>query len=83
MVHGRRNVDNAILDQLRQNAAKSDVVEIAHRRGAHLDDVSDDEEATPNHNPEPEEDLDEERWLRVLSRENSKLAVEVFPYDGK
>ena len=39
--------------------------------------------ATPNHNPEPEEDQDEERLLRLLSRENSKPAIEVVPYDGK
>ena len=68
MVHGRGNTDNAILDQLRQIEAKLDVVEIAQRRGAHLDDISDDEEAAPNHNPKLEEDQDEERLLRVLSR---------------
>ena len=68
MVHGRRNVDNAILDQLRQIAARLDAVEIAQRRGAHLDDVGDDEEEAPNHNPKLEEDQDEERLLRVLSR---------------
>ena len=45
--------------------------------------MSDDEVAAPNHNPEPEEDQDEERLLRVLSRENSKPVVEVVPYDGK
>ena len=63
MVHGRRNVDNAILDQLRQIVARLDVVEIAQRRGAHLEDVSDDEAAAPNHNPKPEEDRDEEIFL--------------------
>ena len=69
MVHGRgNNVDNAILDQLRQVAAKLDVVQTAQRRGAHLEDVSDDEVAAPNHNLEPEEDQDEERLLQVLSR---------------
>ena len=63
MVHGRgNNVDNAILDQLRQIAARLDAVEIAQRRGAHLEDVSD-EVAAPNHNPELEEDRDEERLL--------------------
>ena len=45
MVHGRRNVDNVILDQLRQIAARLDVVETTQRRGAHFDDVSHDEEA--------------------------------------
>ena len=30
-----------------------------------------------------EEDQDEERLLRVLSRENSKPIVKVVPYDGK
>ena len=59
MVCGRGNADNAILDQLRQIAARLDVAETAQRRGAHLDDVSDDEAATPNHNPEPKEDQDE------------------------
>ena len=83
MVHGRENTDNAILDQLRQIAARLDAMETAQRRGAHLDDVSDDEEAALNHNPELEEDQDEERLLRVLSRENSNPIVEVVPYDGK
>ena len=47
---------NAILDQLREIVAKLDVVEIAQRRRMHLEDDSDDEVATPNHNPEAEED---------------------------
>ena len=55
----------------------------AQRRGAYLDDVSDDEATTPNYNLEPEEDQDEERLLRVLSTENSKPIVEVVPCDGK
>ena len=42
MVQGQ-NVDNAIMDTLRQIVARLDVVETAQRRGAHLDDVSDDE----------------------------------------
>ena len=43
MVHGRgNNVDNAILDLLRQLAARLDAVEKTQRRGAHLEDVSDD-----------------------------------------
>ena len=84
MVCGRgNNVDNAILHQLRKIAARLDVVETAQRIGAHLEDVSDDEVAAPNHNPGPEEDQDEKRLLRVLSRENSKLVVKVVPYDGK
>ena len=84
MVHGRENnVDNDILDQLRQIIARLDVVEIAQRRGAHLDDVSDDEALALNHNPEPEGDQDEERLLRVLSRVNSMPTLEVVPYDGK
>lgn len=45
--------------------------------------MSDDEAATPDHNPELEEDQDEERLLQVLSRENSKPVIEFFPYDGK
>ena len=52
MVCGRGNVDNSILDQLRQISAILDVVEIALRRGAHLDD----EAVAPNPNPKPEED---------------------------
>ena len=67
MVRGRgNNVDNAILDQLRQIAARLDAVETAQRRGAHLDDVSDDQTVAPNPNPKPEEDQDEARSLRVL-----------------
>ena len=84
MVFGRgNNVDNAILDQLRQIVARLDAVEIAQRREAHLDDVSNDEAIVPNHNQEPKEDQDEERLLRVLSRENLKPDVEFVPYDGK
>ena len=83
MVRGRGNADNAILDTLRQIAARLDAVETAQRRGAHLDDVSDDEAVAPNPNPEPEEDQDEARLMRVLSRANSKPVVEVVPYDGK
>ena len=51
MAGGRGNVDNAILDTLRQIAARLDVVEIAQRRQAHIDDVSDDEVVAPNPNP--------------------------------
>ena len=51
MVRGRGNDDNEILDTLRQIAARLDVVEISQRRGAHLDDVSDDEVVAPNPNP--------------------------------
>ena len=83
MVCSRGNADNAILDQLRQITTILDAVEIAQRKLAHLDDVSDDEEVAPNLNLEPEEDQDEAKLLRVLSRENSKPVVEVVPYDGK
>ena len=58
-------------------------MEITQRRGAHLDDVSDDEAVAPYHIPKLEEDQDEERLLRVLSTKNSKPIVEVVPYDGK
>ena len=59
MVRGRGNkVDNVVLDQLRQIAARLDAMEIAKRRGAHLEDVSDDEVTASNHNPEPKEDQD-------------------------
>ena len=68
---------------MRKLAAILDVVETTHGRGEHLDDVSDDEAVAPNHNPEPEEDQDEARLLRVLSRENSLPAIELVPYDGK
>ena len=71
------------MDQLRQIAARLDAMESTQRRGAHLDDVSDDEVAAPNHNLEPKENQDEERLLIVLSRANSKPAIEVVPYDGK
>ena len=59
MVRGRENVDNAMLDQLRQIVARLDVVETTHKRATHLDD----EATVPNHNPKPEEDQDEERLL--------------------
>ena len=58
-------------------------MEIAQRRGAHLEDVSDDEAVAPNPNLQLEEDQDEARLLRVLSRAHSKPVVEVVPYDGK
>ena len=83
MVRARGNVDNAILDTLRQIVARLDVVKTAQRRVAHLDDVSDDEAIAPNPNPECKEDQDEARSLRLLSRENSKPTIEVVPYDGK
>ena len=56
MVRGRGNVDNTIIDMLKKIEARLDVVETAQRRRVHLEDVSDDEAATPKHNPEPEED---------------------------
>ena len=83
MVPGRGKADNAILETLRQIVAKLDAMETTQRRGAHLDDVSDDEAVAPNPNPKLEEDQDEARLLRVLSRANSKPTVEVVPYDGK
>ena len=43
MVCGRgNNVDNAILDQLRQIAARLYAMDTTQRRGLHLGDVSDD-----------------------------------------
>jgi hypothetical protein len=39
------------MDMLKQIAAIFNVVEIVQRRGEHLDNVSDDEEMTPNPNP--------------------------------
>ena len=68
---------------MRQNVARLDAIETSQRRGAHLDDVSNDEANAPNPNLEPEEDHDEARLLRVLIRANAKLAIEVTPYDGK
>ena len=53
MVRGRGNTDNVILDQLRQIVARLDVVEIAQRRGAHIDDGSDNEVAAPNPTQKP------------------------------
>ena len=63
MVHGRGNFDNVVLDTLRQIKTRLDVMEIVQRRGAHLEDVSDDEVVAPNTNLEPKEDQDEERLL--------------------
>ena len=56
-------------------------MEIAQKRGAHLDDVSDDKVVAPNPNTKPKEDQDEARLLRVLFRENSKPVV--VPYNKK
>ena len=64
MVHGRgNNIDNTILDHLRQIAARLDDMGIAQRRGLYLEDLSHDEVEAPNHNLEPKEDKDEERLL--------------------
>ena len=49
----------------------------------YLDGVSDDEAVVPNPNSKPKEDQDDEILLRVLSREHSKPAIEVIPYDGE
>ena len=57
-------------------------MEISQRRGAHLDSVNDDA-IVSNLNPELEEDQDEARLLRLLTRDNAKLVVELVPYDGK
>ena len=70
------------MDQLRQIATILDVVEIAQRRGVHLEDETDDEAVALNPNLELEEDQDEEILLRLLSRAHSKPTVEVVPYDG-
>ena len=82
MVWGR-NVDNAIIDTLRQIVAILDVAKTAQRRWSHLDYVSDGEANILNPNPKLKEDQDEARLLRVLSRANANLAIEVTPYDGK
>ena len=68
---------------LRQIIAILDVVEMTQKRREHLDDVSDDEAIVPNPNPKHEEDQDEARLLRVLSRANAKPTIEVTPYDRK
>ena len=44
--------------------------------------MSDDEVVAPNPNLKPEEDQDEERLLRVLSRAHLKASIEVVPYYG-
>ena len=67
MVLGRGNADNVVFDTLRQIVARLDAIETSQRRGAHLDDVSDDEVVASNPNPKPEEYQDEARLLRVLS----------------
>ena len=54
MVHGRGNVDNAIMDMLRQITTKLEVIETMQRRCVHLEDVTHDEEAVRNPNPKPE-----------------------------
>lgn len=57
MVWGRGNVDNIIVDMLRQIVAKLYVVETTQRRGVHIDNFSDYEAiVTPNPNPKVEED---------------------------
>ena len=81
MVQGR-SIDNVIIDTLRQIVSRLDAMETAQRREAQLDDVSDDKANVPNPNPKLEEDQDEARLLKVLSRD-AKPTIEVTPYDGK
>lgn len=76
MVQGRGDANNAIMDMLRQIVVRLEVVETAQRRGVHLDDVSDEEEAVAPY-PEPRVEQDEERHLRALSRANSKPSFEL------
>ena len=78
MVRGRGNANNAILGQLRQISARLDAMETTQRRGAHLDDVNDDEVVAPNPDPKPEEDQDEAILLRVLSRKIQSLLQKLF-----
>jgi hypothetical protein len=65
MVRGRGNVDNAILDTLKQIIARLDVVEIAQRRGAHLDDVSDNEAVAPKEEEERNAFIDSSKYLHT------------------
>lgn len=62
-----------------------EVVEIAQRRGRHIEDVSEDEgEEAPVEQVNPSAvDPDEERFLRVLSRANTKPHFTPLEYDGK
>ena len=66
MVWGRGNVDNAIMDMLRKIAKILEAIEIAQRRGVHIEDFSDDKEVIPNPNLEPKVEQDKDRLLRVL-----------------
>ena len=60
-----------------------EAIEIIHRRGIHLEGISDDEEVAPNPNPKPNGEQDEEIILIVLSRENVRVDVELYFYDGR
>ena len=59
MVRGRRNVDDAILYQLKQITTRLGVVEISQRRRSHRDD----EVVALNPNLGPKEDQGEARLL--------------------
>ena len=76
---GRGNIDNGILDMLKLILVRLEVIEIAQRRGIHIEDVSDEEEVATL-NPKPKVDENEERLLRTLNRVNSIPTFEFSTY---
>lgn len=70
---------------LRQIAARLEVVEIAQRRGRHLEDVSDDEieEEHANAKPSPVMDQGEEIFLKALTSLKSTPHFNPLEYGGK
>ena len=83
MVRDRGNIDSSMMDMLRLIAMILEVVEIMQRRVMHLEDVSDNEEATSNPTHEPDVEQDEERILRFMSRVNSRPNIEFSCYDRR
>lgn len=80
--HG--NVDPSMMEMLRGIATQLEVVEMTQRRGQHVEDVSDDEEEVVEEqgaNPLTN-DLDEERFIRALSRVNTQPHFNPLNYDA-
>lgn len=83
-VHG--NANPTMMEMLRGIVAQLEVVETSQRRGQHVEDVSEDlEEEVAGEQVENLQvnDPDEERFIKPLSRVNSRSHFSPPDYDGK
>lgn len=76
-----------MIELLRGIAVRFEAIKMAQRRGRHVEDVSEDKEeevATREQGANPStNDPDEERFIRALSRENTRPHFTPLYYDGK